>query len=360
MKILIDIGHPAHVHIFRNLASELGKDGHDVLFTCREKENVIALLKAYQLPYVTFGRPFKNKIGKILGLIIFNIKMMRTLLKFRPGITLGHSSMYAAQMSWLLGIPHISVEDTGNMEQIVLYRPFTKAILVPVSFHRDLGSKQIRYYGNHELAYLHPNRFTPDPDFFSKNKPHISKPFVILRFVAWNASHDTGQRGLSIKDKLFAVNEFSKHATVVISSEKELPPEFGKYLLHIPPEKIHNLISQASLLYGESATMASEAAILGTPAIYLDNVGRSYTREEEEQYGLVFNYTTSEQDFQASVSKGLELLKDLSSKEMWKKKSERMLDDKIDVTAFMKWFVEQWPKSYGIMKADPEYQKTFK
>ncbi len=43
MKILIDIGHPAHVHIFRNFAKEMTKKGHKVLMTCREKENTKAL-----------------------------------------------------------------------------------------------------------------------------------------------------------------------------------------------------------------------------------------------------------------------------------------------------------------------------
>ena len=56
-------------------------------------------------------------------------------------------------------------------------------------------------------------------------------------------------------------------------------------------------IASASLLYGESATMASEAAVLGVPAIYLDNTGRCYTREEEEKYGLVFNFTEGVQYF---------------------------------------------------------------
>jgi predicted glycosyltransferase len=40
------------VHIFRNLAKELEKDGHTVLFTCREKECTLDLLKAYRLTVI--------------------------------------------------------------------------------------------------------------------------------------------------------------------------------------------------------------------------------------------------------------------------------------------------------------------
>ena len=44
MRILIDIGHPAHVHLFKNFAWQMQEKGHKVLFTCREKEFEIDLL----------------------------------------------------------------------------------------------------------------------------------------------------------------------------------------------------------------------------------------------------------------------------------------------------------------------------
>jgi len=36
MKILIDIGHPAHVHLFRNLIKNLEHKGHFVLVTVKD------------------------------------------------------------------------------------------------------------------------------------------------------------------------------------------------------------------------------------------------------------------------------------------------------------------------------------
>jgi hypothetical protein len=38
MKVLIDIGHPAHVHFFRNAIRELESKGHAVKVTARDKE----------------------------------------------------------------------------------------------------------------------------------------------------------------------------------------------------------------------------------------------------------------------------------------------------------------------------------
>jgi len=76
---------------------------------------------------------------------------------------------------------------------------------------------------------------------------------------------------------------------VFITSEKQLPEELEKFRLKLPPEDIHHLIYYATLLYGESSTMSSEAAVLGTYSIYIDDEGRGYTDEEELKYGLVFN-----------------------------------------------------------------------
>ena len=360
MKVLIDIGHPAHVHIFRNLAGELVKDGHTVLFTCRDKECTIDLLKAHGYLPISFGKPFKSATGKILGLFWFDIRMLLVLLRYKPDLTLGHSSMYAAQMSWLLGIPHISMEDTGNMEQIRLYKPFTNAILVPESFHKNLGKKQIAYKGNHELAYLHPERFTANPAILSELRVKPGETYVILRFVAWNASHDKGHNGISLKNKQKAIELFSKHARVFISSEASLPQELEQYHLPVKPEKLHDAIAFASLLFGESATLASEACVLGVPAIYLDNTGRCYTREEELKYGMVYNFTESEEDQKKAIQKGIGLLSTPVIKEEWQQKRQKMLHDKIDVTAFLVWFLENWPASMKIMKDSPEYQERFK
>jgi len=162
MKVLIDIGHPGHVHLFRPFANEMISKGHDILFTCRQKEFEMELLKAANFNFISFGKHFKSKTGKIWGLVKFNLKMLKTCLKFKPDILFSHGSIYAAQVGFLIGKPHVSMEDSGNWEQMRLYIPFTKQVLTPYELKEELGPKQIRYLGYHELAYLHPRIFTSD------------------------------------------------------------------------------------------------------------------------------------------------------------------------------------------------------
>jgi predicted glycosyltransferase len=165
--------------------------------------------------------------------------------------------------------------------------------------------------------------------------------FVIVRFVSWAAAHDFGHTGMSLENKRKAVELVSKHAKVFISSEKELPSDLEQYRIRIPVHHMHDCISFATLLFGESATMASEAVVLGTHAIFLDNDGRGYTEEEEERYDLVFNFTESEEDQAAAIQKAVDLLSISNLKEEGIRKRANLLHEKIDTTKFMIEQIEQ-------------------
>ena len=184
-----------------------------------------------------------------------------------------------------------------------------------------------------------------------------NEKYIIVRFVSWNATHDRGHSGMSYKNKLLAVEKLSKEAKVFISSENELPPELEKYRFPLSPEKMHDAIAFASLMYGESATMATEGAVLGVPGIYLDNTSRLYTKEIEKKYGLIINYTESESDQLASIEKAIQILKNSSS--IWEEGRRKLLGEKINVTAFLIWLIENYPESKSILRRNPEYQLKF-
>lgn len=221
-----------------------------------------------------------------------------------------------------------------------MYLPFVAAVCTPSCFKGNLGKKQIRYNGYHELAYLHPNNFIPNPDVLREFELTENDNYVILRFVSWNASHDLGHHGLSLEDKRKAVNEFEKYGRVFITSEKPLPDDLNKLRISASPEKMHDLLYYATFLYGESATMASECAVLGTHAIFCDFAGRGYTDEEEQKYNLIYNFYDEATMAKDSLNKAIELLKNPNLKPEGKKKREILLNDKIDVTSFMVEFVE--------------------
>ena len=356
MNILIDIGHPAHVHYFKNFINIMQKKGNIFLIISRNKEIEHYLLNKYHIPFVNRGKGKKGLVGKALYLFKAIHIIFKNAVKFKPDIIMSFGSPYGAIVSKLIGKPHICFNDTEHARlSHLLTDPFTKTILTPSCYTKDLGSKHIRFKSYMELCYLHNNFFTPDPEIFNYLGIDHGEKYVILRFISWNASHDLGHKGLSFEMKLNLVNLISEHAKVFISSENNLPKDLNKYKINIPPEKIHDALSFAALFVGEGATMASECAMVNTPAIYINSLTAG-TLEEQEQYGLIYGFRNS----RGVLEKTKELLTapDIDKKHALQNK--KMLKDKIDMTAFMVWFVENYPDSIKIMKQTPDYQLQFK
>lgn len=355
MRILIDIGHPGHVHLFRPFAQIVLSKNHCVLFTCREKEFEIELLSSAGFKFKSFGKKYKKLVGKLFGLIKFDLMEIATAIRFNPDIFISHGSPYASHAAWLIGKPHISLEDTGNAEQVKLYLPFTKHVLTSTSFHKNYGTKQIRYSGFHELAYLHPNRFLPDDSILKELGLSKSDTYFFLRFVSWNASHDRGQNGINFDDKVSLINHLKSLGKVFISSEQELPDNLKKYQIKLHPSKVHHAMYYAHLFIGEGATMASECAVMGTTAIYVNSM-EAGTIDEQEKYGLVYHLKNGEEVL--ALTKKLLAIPDLKTKA--KENAAKLINDKIDVTAFLVWFIENYPESVQTMKTNPDYQYRFK
>lgn len=360
MRIFIDIGHPAHVHYFRNFIKIMQSRGHEFLVTARERKHVFGLLSFHGIKATSRGPGANGLIGKFLYMIKADFFLYRLAREFNPDLFLHFGAVYASHVARMLKKTDVFFDDTENARiNQKFYVPFSDLICTPSCFQKNLGRKHFRFNGYMELCYLHPNRFIADESVFNFLEISRSQPYVILRFVSWEAGHDYGHTGLTLDMKRKAVREFSKYAKVFISSEKHLPDDLMPYQIRIPPEMMHSALSYAKLFWGESATMASECAVLGTPAIYIDDEGRGYTDEEEKKYGLVYNFTESIKDQEVSIEKGLDLLRTPNIKKKWQKKREKMLEEKIDVTAFMVWLIENYPESSGIMRENPSYQFNF-
>jgi len=358
MNILIDIGHPAHVHYFKNIINIFIRKGHKILVTARDKEITFNLLKHYNINFKNIGKNKFTLIGKILSIIRNDYKILLNSLKFKPDIFLSDFLPFTAHVGFLLKKPVIGFTDTEHAKwNIRLAKPFTDIILTPECFKKYLGRKQIRLNTYLELFYLHPNYYRSDKSILKFLGIDKNEKYIILRFVSWNAAHDFRYKGLSLEMKRKAVKELSKYAKVFISSESKLPKDLKSFELQIPPEKMHDVLYYASLYFGDSGTMASECAVLGTPAINIATsaleIGVFY---DISKYGLMY----IEPNENKALRLALKLLKDYSLKNDAMNKKIKLLSEKIDVTAFIVWFIENYPESVRIMKENPDYQFNFK
>ena len=294
MKILVDIGHPGHVHYFRNAIKHWESSGHTILITARDKGVIKKLLHYYNLPFINRGKGKDSKIGKLLYMIKADVQLLSVALNFKADLFLSFSSPYAAQVAFLLREPHIALNDTEHTDKMhsKFTYPFSKSIITPQTYQNKLGVKQVRFNNIVEGLYLHKNYFTPNPDIISILNLGDYKDFILLRFVSWNAHHDYGQSGINIETKRALIGLLSKKYKVLISSEGELDDEFKQYQINIPPERMHDVLYYASLFIGESGTMASESAFLGTPAVYINSLPLMCYLKLEQDFGLLKHFSS--------------------------------------------------------------------
>jgi len=239
----------------------------------------------------------------------------------------------------LLGKPSIVFYDTefARLSNALTY-PFASVVCTPTCYNGTIGAKQVKFPGYKELAYLHPRRFTPDPRIMQQLGIQPESKFFIVRFVSWEAAHDRQERGLTDTNKMRFVKELARYGRVLISSEGKLPDGLLPYRSPVSIDKLHHVMAFATLYVGESATMASECAVLGVPAIFIATTGRGYTSEQQRRYGLAFNFSDAEQDLAFDKMRELLALPDLQAE--WQQRRGRMLSEKIDVTEWMVDFVE--------------------
>ncbi|MFP8890749.1 DUF354 domain-containing protein [Natrialbaceae archaeon A-CW2] len=336
MKALFDINHPAHVHLFKHVIAELEAAGHDTHVLSRDKEITTTLLNRYEIAHTPLSAMGSRKFSLITEWAKREYRTIRIARSYDPDVILSVASPPAAHAARVVGCPKIVFNDSEPAHLASkLTHPFTDRICTPANFDADVGKNQERYDGYHELAYLHPDRFEPDPNPLREHGIEPDNQYAVLRFVSWGAHHDVGHNGFSRDAKRELVSLLSEHGDVYITSESPLPAEFEAYRLPIPPERMHDLLYYADLYAGDSQTMATEAAILGTPAVrsnsFAGDGDMSNFVELEEEYGLLY----SRSDENKTIEIIHELLDDPNAKDSWHEKRERLIDDKIDVTEYM-------------------------
>ncbi len=352
MRIIFDIGHPAQVHLFRNAVWQLQRDGHEVAVTCSDKDVTIGLLRGYGVPYHVIGRSRRGVAKLFLEMLARDWRLLRFALSFKPDVMVGGpGNVTAPTVGRLLRKPSVVFDDTehSRYEHLLMDRLAT-IICTPACYKKELGRPQLRYDGYPPLAYLHPRYFRPDPAVLSGLGLGEGEKLVVMRFVAFQASHDVATTGFSPAAKLKLVEGLEKHGRVIITSESPLPESLRKYQLRVSPEQLHSVLSYADLYVGDGGTTAVEAALLGTPSVHCIRVvrqGRVLSAADihgsfwdlQNRYRLLYTFTDEEQ----AIGKAGELLGLTDAKKIWKGRVENLLANSTDVTSFITWVIRQSP-----------------
>ena len=362
-RFLFYLGHPAHYHNIAKAAEVLTERGHQIILVAREKDVLFKLLEntPWTVEYLK-ARKGQSKAALVKTILSREGKMWRLVRKYKPDLLVG-TDIVITHVGRALKVPSLVLNEDDAKEVPFLAKfgfKYASAVLSPDSCNiAPFEHKKVSYPGYHELAYLHPNHFTPDPKRVEALSPD-GKPYFILRFAELSAHHDEGRTGITTTLANEIIAQLLPLGRVYITSERKLEPEFEKHRILIKPKDIHHALFGARMYIGDSQTMAAEAAVLGTPAIrFNDFVGKlGYLEELEHRFGLTKGITTDHPE------ELLETLKDWLGKpdleEQWDRKRTHMLKETIDVCAFFVWFFETFPDSKKVVDSEVDWASRFR
>ncbi len=343
MKYIFELNHPKHYYQFKRIMSMLKEHGHVIKVLARDKDVLLNVLKEEKVPYVVFGVHKDNILGKALSSIGILFQYKRIAKGFQPDLIVSKASLYGTIVAKIMRCKSCIFPDS---EVVTLTNkvvaPLATYIITPESFAIDYGKKHIRIKGVFEDCYLSPDVLSINDHFPEEHG--LKRPYAILRFVGWSANHDLHNKGFSLGEKNELVNSISKFMTVYISSEKELPTDLAGFELSTPAAQIHQVLANASLYVGDSQTMATEAALLGTPAIrsnsFVGEKDMSNFKLLERTYGLLLNIG----DFR-TVLDTVKAFAEFPQKEEWIKKRNVYYASVGSTNLYLTQLLEHWPET---------------
>lgn len=363
-KIAIFLGHPSQYHFFKNAIRILKKKGFEIDLLVKNKDIIKDLLDESGTDYYMVRkneRKRKSKVALALSLILLEWRTFFRLISKKPSLYVGTCGSLIEKCT---GIPIISCcEDDAKMTPIYakLAYPYASAILSPISCDNGKWNKKtINYCGYQKLAYLHPNHFQPDLNIVKKYIT-LDKPYFIMRFSSFQAYHDRdGFKGIDLQIAMNIIAILKEYGNVYITSERKLEPELEGYRLLIKPIDMHHILAFADFYIGDSQSMAVEAAMLGIPCVcYNEWVGKvGIMVELENKYHLIRSVKSGHPEKLYQTILEMTAIPEL--REQLQRSREKMLSEKIDVTAFLVWFIENYPESKNKLKKELEYQYNFK
>lgn len=343
MRILIEAHHPSDIHFWKYVVRELAARGHETLVLGRERDVMKQLLAAYDwIPHKIISSMSDKNTLPIAEMLWRQFRVAKEILSFKPDLVASVMGSYT-QSAKFLGKRNLIFTDSEHQSfNHRIAHPFADKIYTPDCFWKDLGRKQVRYTGNHELCFLNPKYFKPDTSVCELlgTEP---RQYIILRLCAWNTLHDLGQSGLG-NDILQFVEKWKDHYDIIVVAEEgRCPPELKKYIPPIPPERFHDALACARLVISEGASTASESACLGTPTVYINSTPLlGYLKELEKDYNLVHCFSSA----QPAIAKAHTLLESDSTKSTSDASAarKRLYDDQIDLPAYIVAQLESYAK----------------
>lgn len=283
--VLVELVHPADALFFYHPIQMLRAEGAAVRVVSRDKDILGELLDSLGLDHVVLSRAAAGRLSLARELVTRDLRLLRVVRSFRPDVLVGFGGVSISHVGALTGVPAIAFYDTEHASlQTRLTLPFIDEWHIPESWQgAEAKHRTYRFPGGKQLAFLHPDHFTPSPEIARAAGWEPGCDNFLVRTVAWNAAHDRGRSGIGADRLRDMVAFLSARGKVHLSAEGALPDDLEPFRFRGDPSHFHHLLSFCRLSCGESITVASESVMLGVPAIVQIDKDYAYVTEQERE-----------------------------------------------------------------------------
>ncbi len=332
--VIFDSHHPKDYLAIRRLGELCHESGIEPIWTIQDKDVLAQLVREHGYEPHILASAQKSLPRKLVELGVYDWRLARLALRRRPLALVG-KTVTLAQVSWLLGIPSLLINDdsaAANPQYRYLACPFATRVITAECLGEDYGAKQRSYPGLMELAYLHPDAFAPDPAIREELGLGPGESMHLIRLSAFDAYHDVGGQGLDRELLDEIIRQLTPRGRIFIVSETPLTGDYAQFRLPTTASRLHHVIAACDLVLGDGLTVCVEAALLGVPAIAVGSyIGKhTYSETIEKQFGLMYGFKPERKaDILACIER---LLSDPAIPDEWRRRRAVMLEHWQDPT----------------------------
>jgi len=270
MRIWIDFINTPQVTFFVPFIEDFKKNNHEVLLTCRDSGNTVALLKQNNLPFEIIGDKAGNGIFQKLMLFPRRVMRLYSFVKTKkPDIAASQSSFYQPVVARLLGIPCLYTNDNEHAGGNIFGFLFARKVLLPSALKdqnfrgRWLMNGKLQFYPSvKEAIYLSQN-----PKLQGGISNAGSK--IYFRPEPWSAQYYNGPLNffddvllkLSLRNEVIVLPR-DKNQVVHYSQAK-----FNGLKVAEKPISFSEIMSDCALFIGAGGSMTREMAVMAIPVI---------------------------------------------------------------------------------------------
>jgi predicted glycosyltransferase len=270
MRIWIDFINTPQVTFFIPLIEDFRKNDHELILTCRDSGNTVALLKRANLPFEIIGDSVgKGMLQKLFFFPRRLIKLYSYMRSKKPDIAASQSSFYQPVVARLLGVPCLYTNDNEHAKGNLFGFLFASKVILPIALSKEkfkgrwLMNGKLQFYPSvKEAIYLSQNSWPSSGSGRAADK-------IYFRPEPWSAQYYKGP--LNFFDNVL-LKLSGEYEVIVLPRDKNqvihyAQEKFSSLKVAEQPISFNEIISNCALFIGAGGSMTREMAVMQIPVI---------------------------------------------------------------------------------------------